>query len=84
MPTPSKNAGFEWLYRSDGAQGSVRFFDYKATKSRHARASDGLAKAATKAKAVQHAAFPCGPPPEYYPHSIQLNFAVRMGSGDPG
>ena len=32
---------------------------------------------------MQHLAFPCGPPPEYYPGSRQLNFAVRMGSGDP-
>ena len=33
---------------------------------------------------VQHSAFPCGPPPQYYPSSmpssIQLNFAVRMGN----
>ena len=32
----------------------------------------------------QHRAFPRGPPPQYYPGSIQLNFAVRMGSGEPG
>ena len=32
---------------------------------------------------VQHIAFPRGPPPQYYRYSRQLNFAVRMGSGDP-
>eukprot|EP00962_Isochrysis_galbana_P003647 scaffold1041_cov124-Isochrysis_galbana.AAC.8 len=31
---------------------------------------------------VQHPAFPRGPPPQYYPGSTRLNFAVRMGSGD--
>ena len=36
----------------------------------------------TKEKA-QHRAFPRGPPPQYYPGSNQLNFAVRMGSGEP-
>ena len=33
---------------------------------------------------VQHPAFPRGPPPQYYPGSTLLNFAVRMGSGEPG
>ena len=32
----------------------------------------------------QHRAFPRGPPPQYYPGSNLLNFAVRMGSGEPG
>ena len=27
---------------------------------------------------------PRGPPPQYYPGSNLLNFAVRMGSGEPG
>ena len=36
-----------------------------------------------KRKDVQHIAFPRGPPPQYYRYSRQLNFAVRMGSGDP-
>eukprot|EP00962_Isochrysis_galbana_P051620 scaffold23111_cov117-Isochrysis_galbana.AAC.2 len=31
---------------------------------------------------VQHPAFPRGPPPQYYPGSTWLNFAVRLGSGD--
>ena len=35
-------------------------------------------------KNQQHPAFPRGPPPQYYLDSILLNFAVRMGSGDPG
>jgi hypothetical protein len=34
-------------------------------------------------KNVQHIAFPRGPSPQYYRYSRQLNFAVRMGSGDP-
>ena len=33
---------------------------------------------------AQHRAFPRGPPPQYYPGSNLLNFAVRMGSGEPG
>ena len=37
----------------------------------------------TREKA-QHRAFPRGPPPQYYPGSNLLNFAVRMGSGEPG
>ena len=36
-----------------------------------------------KKEDVQHIAFPRGPPPQYYRYSRQLNFAVRMGSGDP-
>ena len=36
-----------------------------------------------KQQNVQHIAFPRGPPPQYYRYSRQLNFAVRMGSGDP-
>ena len=39
---------------------------------------------APDAKNMQHLAFPRGPPPQYYPDSILLNCAVRMGSGDPG
>ena len=35
-------------------------------------------------KKAQHRAFPRGPPPQYYPGSNLLNFAVRMGSGEPG
>ena len=31
---------------------------------------------------MRHPAFPRGPPPQYYPGSTVLNFAVRMGSGD--
>ena len=43
-----------------------------------------LTLAETKVKKyVQHIAFPRGPPPQYYRYSRQLNFAVRMGSGDP-
>ena len=38
----------------------------------------------TTKKNQQHPAFPRGPPPQYYLDSILLNFAVRMGSGDPG
>eukprot|EP00964_Phaeocystis_antarctica_P002990 scaffold1588_cov78-Phaeocystis_antarctica.AAC.1 len=33
---------------------------------------------------AQHRAFPRGPPPQYYPGSNLLNFAARMGSGEPG
>ena len=33
---------------------------------------------------MQQAAFPPPPGWKYYPLSTQLNFAVRMGSGDPG
>ena len=33
---------------------------------------------------AQHWAFPRGPPPQYYPGSNLLDFAVRMGSGEPG
>ena len=33
---------------------------------------------------AQHPAFPRGPPPQYYLNSTPLNFAVRMGSGEPG
>jgi len=32
---------------------------------------------------MRHLAFPRGPPPQYYPGSTMLNYAVRMGSGDP-
>ena len=45
-------------------------------------------KSSTQAKNgkqnMQHSAFPRGPPPQYYLSSTLLNFAVRMGSGDPG
>ena len=34
-----------------------------------------------KEEKAQHRAFPRGPPPQYYPSQIQLNCAVRMGSG---
>ena len=37
-----------------------------------------------KKEKAQHRAFPRGPPPQYYPGSNLLNFAVRMGSGEPG
>ena len=37
-----------------------------------------------KEEKAQHRAFPRGPPPQYYPGSNLLNFAVRMGSGEPG
>ena len=37
-----------------------------------------------KKQKEQHRAFPRGPPPQYYPGSNLLNFAVRMGSGEPG
>ena len=40
-------------------------------------------KMGPRAKDMVHWAFPSGPPPQYYPNSRQLNFAVRMGSGDP-
>ena len=32
---------------------------------------------------MQHPAFMRGPPPQYYLDPRELNFAVRMGSGDP-
>jgi hypothetical protein len=34
-----------------------------------------------ESKKMRQPAFPRGPPPQYYLVSIQLNFAVRMGSG---
>ena len=34
-----------------------------------------------KAKGNQHQDFPTGPPRQYYPGSMQLNFKVRMGFG---
>ena len=37
-----------------------------------------------KEEKAQHRAFPRGPPPQYCLDSTQLNFAVRMGSGEPG
>jgi hypothetical protein len=37
-----------------------------------------------ESKKMRQPAFPRGPPPQYYLVSIQLNFAVRMGSSDPG
>ena len=37
----------------------------------------------TAAQNMRQWAFPRGPPPQYYPISTELNFAVRMGSGDP-
>ena len=50
------------------------------SEERHA-----LKRQATKEKQkAQHRAFPRGPPPQYYPGSNLLNFAVRMGSGEPG
>ena len=53
------------------------------------RRVDGGTKSEQKRKRpkkqnMQHPAFPRGPPPQYYPGSTLLNFAVRMGSGDPG
>ena len=45
------------------------------------KAKAGWGKEKQKA---QHRAFPRGPPPQYYPGSNLLNFAVRMGSGEPG
>ena len=41
------------------------------------------AKRDKAAKDMRQWAFPRGPPPQYYPISTELNFAVRMGSGDP-
>ena len=41
-------------------------------------------KKGTQKQKAQHRAFPRGPPPQYYPGSNLLNFAVRMGSGEPG
>ena len=43
----------------------------------------GLRRRVPAKKNMQHPAFPRGPPPQYYLDSIELNFAVRMGSGDP-
>ena len=36
------------------------------------------------AEKAQHRAFLRGPPPQYYPGSNLLNFAVWMGSDEPG
>ena len=44
----------------------------------------GKEKQKAEKKKAQHRAFPRGPPPQYYPGSNLLNFAVRMGSGEPG
>ena len=43
-----------------------------------------LTKNKSKKVKVKHPAFPRGPPPQYYLNSTPLNFAVRMGSGEPG
>ena len=47
------------------------------------RASSRGKQKGQEGKYMRHPAFPRGPPPQYYPGSTVLNFAVRMGSGDP-
>ena len=55
----------------------------KGFKKKKRRKEEDKKHKKDKSKA-QHRAFPRGPPPQYYPGSNLLNFAVRMGSGEPG
>tara|TARA_B100000780_G_scaffold229880_1_gene169545 strand:- start:214 stop:462 length:249 start_codon:yes stop_codon:yes gene_type:complete len=54
------------------------------TNKGHATQEKAKKKKKKKDAKAQHRAFPRGPPPQYYPGSNLLNFAVRMGSGEPG
>ena len=54
------------------------------TKQRWTRSQKRKLKRRRTKQKAQHRAFPRGPPPQYYPGSNLLNFAVRMGSGEPG
>ena len=60
----------------------------EGTKIRRAARKESRKRETNKMKRekrkVQHPAFPRGPPPQYCPGSTPLNFAVRMGSGEPG
>ena len=49
--------------------------------ARGAKGGGAAAKPQTNSKMqnIQHLAFPCGPPPQYYPSPSQLKFGVLMG-----
>ena len=53
-----------------------------AKESQHVDFQSGPHKQNEKtAKESQHVDFQSGPPQPYYPHSQELNFGVRMGTG---
>ena len=64
----------EWYVKGRRAQRKTGGLQEKKRETRRKR----------DAEKAQHRAFPRGPPPQYYPGSNLLNFAVRMGSGEPG
>jgi hypothetical protein len=64
----------EWYAKGRRAQRKAGRLQEKKREKRRKRDSEK----------AQHWAFPRGPPPQYYPGSNLLDFAVRMGSGEPG
>ena len=64
----------EWYVKGRRAQRKAGRLQEKKREKRRKRDSEK----------AQHWAFPRGPPPQYYPGSNLLDFAVRMGSGEPG
>jgi hypothetical protein len=65
----------EWYVKGRRAQRKAGRLQEKKREKRRKR---------DESEKAQHWAFPRGPPPQYYPGSNLLNFAVRMGSGEPG
>ena len=59
-------------------------FSHESVKMLSEPSKEREAGATKENQKAQHRAFPRGPPPQYYPGSNLLNFAVRMGSGEPG
>ena len=70
---PARTDGFEL------SGSNVGTFCWGLTPSQRAEAN----KQKARGQNMRHPAFPRGPPPQYYPGPTALNFAVRMGSGDP-
>ena len=67
---------------SPGAERAQRSLDQ--TRREERKQKERKNKMKREKRKVQHPAFPRGPPPQYCPGSTPLNFAVRMGSGEPG
>ena len=74
-PNPRRQRGTQ--EKEKGPEKGQKTFKGKEKKSKEEEKKE-------KEEKAQHRAFPRGPPPQYYPGSNLLNFAVRMGSGEPG
>jgi hypothetical protein len=68
--------------KGSGAKGEAFKKSHKKRDKRDKRKKEKEGE--KEGEKAQHRAFPRGPPPQYYPGSNLLNFAVRMGSGEPG